>query len=589
VVAPLSGQDAARYGVASGVVPSGLRVNGRGLAAADVDNDGRMEVAINSIGGKLLLLKPSGPVGHWLDVDLSRFTPGAVVMLALADGRTVSQEVRAGSSYLSSEDGRVHFGLGGATSAARLTVRYPWGAQSVLRDVRADRIVEVRVPPQRTLRGPLPSAGYRLPACTQGNGDRSIATVWDRTAIAALRSGAASEPVQARDLFDVSRAMWNAWAAAPKSASGRDVAISYAAYRVLLWQASFNSNLSRTFALVTRQLLRQCYSPDFTATTGSSPAALGNRIAAASIAAGHHDGSNESLHYADPTFTSDNQPLIVRIAESTVENAGLWQPLALGAVEPHSQVAVPANVQSFAGAEWGHVQGFALSHSRRGLPVDTGASPFQDPSSAAYKRAAVAVVRATSGSGPAPRTWSPLSWNLLAAHQAPPNLAEDVRLYLGLDGALNDAAVAAWGAKRVYQPPRPISMIRYLAFQGQSSDRKQADYSPDGLPLVPGLVELRGGKVEVLSHGRWIDGAAWTPPVATPPSPGGVAEGSAFAYAAGRVLTTLTGRSFAHQMRLASAAPLAAGIDVPSDVTAGRKLGKRVAARVLRRLRRYRG
>ena len=51
------------------------RLNGRGLAAADVDNDGRMEIAINTIGGKLLLLQPTGPVGHWLDVRLSRFAP----------------------------------------------------------------------------------------------------------------------------------------------------------------------------------------------------------------------------------------------------------------------------------------------------------------------------------------------------------------------------------------------------------------------------------------------------------------------------------------------------------------------------------
>ncbi len=42
-------------------VASGLTLNGRGLAAADVDNDGRMDVAINSIGGKLVLLRSTGP------------------------------------------------------------------------------------------------------------------------------------------------------------------------------------------------------------------------------------------------------------------------------------------------------------------------------------------------------------------------------------------------------------------------------------------------------------------------------------------------------------------------------------------------
>jgi len=131
-------------------------------------------------------------------------------------------------------------------------------------------------------------------------------------------------------------------------------------------------------------------------------------------------------------------------------------------------------------------------------------------------------------------------------------------------------------------------MIRYLAFQGQSSDRKGADYSADGLPLVPGQVELRGGKLEVLSRGRWIDGDAWSPPAATPPSPGGIAEGSAFAHAAGRVLAALTGRSYADQIREASSASVAEGIDVPSDVTAGRRVGDRVARIVLEELRRYR-
>jgi len=132
-------------------------------------------------------------------------------------------------------------------------------------------------------------------------------------------------------------------------------------------------------------------------------------------------------------------------------------------------------------------------------------------------------------------------------------------------------------------------MIRYLAFQGQSTDLKQAPYNPDGLPLVPGVIEIHRGKiVQVLSSGRWIHLAAWSPPVATPASPGGVAEGSAFAYAAGRVLATLTGHSYASQIREASTAPLADGIDVPSDVTAGRTIGERVATLVLRKLRAYR-
>jgi Na+-translocating ferredoxin:NAD+ oxidoreductase RnfD subunit len=601
VIAPLSGGQVGRYGVARGVVPAGLRVNGRGLAAADVDNDGRMEVAVNSIGGKLLLLKAAGPIGRWLDVKLSRFIPGAVVTVTPASGRALAQEVRAGSSYLSSEDQRVHFGLGSSGRFARsVVVRYPWGAQTVLRDVRTDRILEVAVPPHRAPQ-PASASSYRLPACAPATHGRTAATAWERTAVAALRSGSASEPVQARDLFDLSSAMWKAWKAShTDGAAAQNAAVSYAAYRVLLWDASFDSNLSRTFALLTKEMRALCYSPDFSATKGRSPAALGNGIAAAAIAAGRHDGSHESLHYADPTFTSQNQPLIVHSTVSTEQDPALWAPLAHGTIQPQgSLAAVPAEVQSFVGAEWGRVRSFALPHSRRGLPIDPGAPPLADPSSRAYKQAVVAVLRATSAKGPVLHTWSPLSWSRLAAHEAPGNLTDDVRLYLGVDGALNDAAVAAWEAKRADLAPRPISMIRYAAFEGQSSDScparncrgtgPQEAYSADGLPLVPGLIEYRDHKVEVLSQGRWVVGAAWLPRIATPPSPGGLAEGSVFAYAAGRVLADLTGRSYARQIRDAAAAPVADGIDVPSDVTAGRKVGERVAALVLRKLRRYRG
>ena len=117
------------------------RTNGRGLAAADFDNDGHMDVAINSVGGKLILLRGTGGSGHWLEVTLARFAPGAVVTVVLPDGRRLVREVLAGSSYLSSEDPRVHFGLGGATTVARLTVRYPGGRTTRLTGVRADRIV----------------------------------------------------------------------------------------------------------------------------------------------------------------------------------------------------------------------------------------------------------------------------------------------------------------------------------------------------------------------------------------------------------------------------------------------------------------
>ncbi len=132
---------------ADATAAAGLRpgpvVNGRGLATADYANDGRVGLAVNSIGGRLVLLRNTGAAGHWLDVSLDRFAPGAIVTAVLADGRRLVREVEVGSSYLSSEDPRVHFGLGPRTSVKELTVRWPGGGVSRLANVRADRIVVV--------------------------------------------------------------------------------------------------------------------------------------------------------------------------------------------------------------------------------------------------------------------------------------------------------------------------------------------------------------------------------------------------------------------------------------------------------------
>lgn len=70
------------------------------------------------------------------------------------------------------------------------------------------------------------------------------------------------------------------------------------------------------------------------------------------------------------------------------------------------------------------------------------------------------------------------------------DLEWDTKLYFALNGAVHDAAVAAWGTKRVYDYSRPISMIRYMGSLGQSSDAGAESYDPNGLPLEDGLVEL---------------------------------------------------------------------------------------------------
>ena len=119
-----------------------LRTNGRGLAAADYDNDGRVDIAINSIGGKLILLHNTSKSGHWLTVQVAPFSPGAVVTVVDSAGHRYVRQVLAGSSYLSSEDPRVHVGLGAAT-VREVIVRYPDGVTVQRRDVPTDAIFVV--------------------------------------------------------------------------------------------------------------------------------------------------------------------------------------------------------------------------------------------------------------------------------------------------------------------------------------------------------------------------------------------------------------------------------------------------------------
>ena len=118
----------------------------RGSAAADYDNDGDVDIAVNSIGGRLVLLENRGMTGHWLEVDLGAAGVGAEVTAVLPDGRTLLRQITAGSSYLSSEDPRAHLGLGGARGVVELTVRWPGGATTRLRDLEVDRLLVVERP-----------------------------------------------------------------------------------------------------------------------------------------------------------------------------------------------------------------------------------------------------------------------------------------------------------------------------------------------------------------------------------------------------------------------------------------------------------
>ncbi len=117
--------------------------NSHGVAAADVDNDGAVEILVNNSHDPPSLLKNDGDHGNWLSIRLvgtksNRDGIGARVTVR-AQGHQQLQEVRSGGGYDSQSDLRLHFGLGDALKAESLEVTWPSGEHQVLRDVEALR------------------------------------------------------------------------------------------------------------------------------------------------------------------------------------------------------------------------------------------------------------------------------------------------------------------------------------------------------------------------------------------------------------------------------------------------------------------
>ena len=120
----------------------------RGVAFGDFDNDGDMDILIMNVNEPPSLLRnDASGGGHWLKVKLvgtksNRSAIGATV-IATYGGRRQAQAVTAQSSYLSVNDRRLHFGLGGASSAD-LEIRWPSGLRESAKAVSADHLITVR-------------------------------------------------------------------------------------------------------------------------------------------------------------------------------------------------------------------------------------------------------------------------------------------------------------------------------------------------------------------------------------------------------------------------------------------------------------
>ena len=124
--------------------------DGRGVAIFDYDQDGRPDIALRNYRQPAQLMHNVGTQNNWLELKLigtrsNRDAVGAHVLLT-TPGHLQMREVHAGSGFVSGSSLVQHFGLGSATVADQIRIRWPSGAESVLTDVPANQLLTVREP-----------------------------------------------------------------------------------------------------------------------------------------------------------------------------------------------------------------------------------------------------------------------------------------------------------------------------------------------------------------------------------------------------------------------------------------------------------
>jgi hypothetical protein len=120
----------------------------RGAAFGDFDNDGDMDVLIMNVNEPPTLLRNDAPTGNrWIKIRLegtksNRSAIGARVLVHYG-GKVQVQEVLSGSSFISANDPRLHFGIGGATTAD-VEVHWPSGLVERMKSVSANQLLTLR-------------------------------------------------------------------------------------------------------------------------------------------------------------------------------------------------------------------------------------------------------------------------------------------------------------------------------------------------------------------------------------------------------------------------------------------------------------
>ena len=546
---------------------------GRGVVCADYDGDGRVDILIANHSASPTVYRNVFEGGnHWLAIDLAgrhanRRGIGARVTVRAASGVQV-QEVRFGGSYLSQAPPTLHFGLGADSTVHSIEVIWPGPGRAVSRldNVAADRRLTIREPAPagsllrvsrgtgaglyrtgakvaveaeagrghyrfshwtsdgggafgdahapRTVftmpSGPATVTAHYLPGPALSREGVSVARRWSEVLLQAIRDDLARPTVHARNLFHLSAAMYDAWAAYSRTARpylfgnagdpcplaapppdadvrrDREEAISHAAWRLL--RHRFRDSPGGGATARNADTLMAVFGYGTDPATATPAATLGVCIAEHYIARGLSDGANEAYDYASPGYRPVNLPLNPHLpGNPNLEDPDRWQPLHLPGYVDQSGHRGSADTR-FVSPEWGRVLPFALSeddlsvHTRDGVEYRV----YHDP-------------------GPPPALHGPLSghhkWGFaLVAHWSA-HLSPD-------DGAVLDISPAGIG--NVAALPRRLE--DYASFYGAGLHGPGHSINPaTGAPYRPQIVP-RGDYARVLAE-FWADG----PDSETPP------------------------------------------------------------------------
>jgi hypothetical protein len=352
--------------------------------------------------------------------------------------------------------------------------------------------------------------------------DPSVARIWNEALLFSISNDFARPTVHARNLWHVSAAMYDAWAAFDDTAStwllgktqngyacaftpprfprdrhrAREEAISFAAYRIIRHRFQSSPGVADIVDRTDQTMADLGYDPAETSAAyeQGSPAALGNYIAACYLAYGLGDGSNEAMNYAYTVYQPANPSIAVEEpGNPDIVDLNRWQPITLSQSVDQSGNPV-SSTPPFVGPEWGGVHPFSLTAldrttcQRAGFPFPVYHDPGPPP---------------TTTNLPDEYKWTHSLVAIWASHLDPTQ---------GRGAELIDISPATQGNIQSYPTTFEAQRDFYDLFLGDTTANQGYAVNPaTGAPYEPQLVPL-GDYARVLAE-YWADG----PNSVTPP------------------------------------------------------------------------